>query len=253
MGSTHRQRLFGFLGVLVRRRGISAPACFVPLLCGGSALAGDCPWTRETVSKWPRASPSGSEAAAEDRPSRRPRRLPSFRHRRRLHPPIARFLPRARDRGPLAPGRRRHREGGDGPPVRVGWHRGEWRRIRLLRASSSTPTGSMGSGCRAPARDQAREGRAIARSRSSLRPGDLLTFSNSGGPVTHVGLYIGDGRFIHSASHGVQVSLLSGEDPYGRWWYTRWVGVAEPEMRGGLQRYGLSACCPPCLAVPDLQ
>jgi hypothetical protein len=74
-------------------------------------------------------------------------------------------------------------------------------------------------------RDQAKEGRPIARNRTSLRPGDLLTFSNSGGPVTHVGLYIGDGRFIHSASHGVQVSLLSGEDPYGRWWYTRWVGV----------------------------
>ena len=74
-------------------------------------------------------------------------------------------------------------------------------------------------------RDQAKEGRAIARNRSSLRPGDLLTFSNSGGPVTHVGLYIGEGRFIHSASRGVQVSLLSGDDPYGRWWYQRWVGV----------------------------
>jgi cell wall-associated NlpC family hydrolase len=74
-------------------------------------------------------------------------------------------------------------------------------------------------------RDQAKEGRAIARNRSSLRAGDLLTFSNSGGPVTHVGLYIGEGRFIHSASRGVQVSLLSGDDPYGRWWYQRWVGV----------------------------
>ena len=74
-------------------------------------------------------------------------------------------------------------------------------------------------------RDQAKEGRAITRNRSSLRPGDLLTFSNSGGPVTHIGLYIGDGRFIHSASRGVQVSLLSGDDPYGRWWYQRWVGV----------------------------
>ena len=74
-------------------------------------------------------------------------------------------------------------------------------------------------------RDQAKEGRPIARNRSSLRAGDLLTFSSSGGPVTHVGLYIGDGRFIHSASRGVQVSLLSGDDPYGRWWYKRWVGV----------------------------
>ena len=74
-------------------------------------------------------------------------------------------------------------------------------------------------------RDQAKEGRAVSREVRALRPGDLLTFSNRGGPVTHVGLYVGDGRFIHSASRGVQVSLLSGEDPYGRWWYQRWVGV----------------------------
>lgn len=74
-------------------------------------------------------------------------------------------------------------------------------------------------------RDQAREGRSMARKSGSLLPGDLLTFSNAGGRVTHVGLYIGDGRFIHSASRGVHVSLLSDDDPYGRWWYQRWVGV----------------------------
>jgi cell wall-associated NlpC family hydrolase len=74
-------------------------------------------------------------------------------------------------------------------------------------------------------REQAREGRAVPRSLDELRQGDLLTFSNAGGRVTHVGLYIGDRRFIHSASRGVQVSLLSGDDPYGRWWFKRWVGV----------------------------
>ncbi len=74
-------------------------------------------------------------------------------------------------------------------------------------------------------RDQAKEGRVVPKQVGSLRPGDLLTFSNSGGPVTHVGLYVGNGRFIHSASRGVQESLLSGEDSYGRWWYKRWVGV----------------------------
>ena len=73
--------------------------------------------------------------------------------------------------------------------------------------------------------DQAREGTAIEKSYDALRPGDVLTFSNSGGPVTHVGLYIGEGKFIHSATRGVQVSVLSGDDPYGRWWYVRWVGV----------------------------
>jgi cell wall-associated NlpC family hydrolase len=73
--------------------------------------------------------------------------------------------------------------------------------------------------------DQAGEGRSVSKKLASLAPGDLLTFSNRGGPVSHVGLYIGQGRFIHSASRGVQVSVLSGEDPYGRWWFKRWVGV----------------------------
>jgi cell wall-associated NlpC family hydrolase len=73
--------------------------------------------------------------------------------------------------------------------------------------------------------EQAREGRKVERKLNLLAPADILAFSNRGGPVTHVGLYIGDGRFIHSATRGVQVSVLSAEDPYGRWWYKRWVGV----------------------------
>ena len=73
--------------------------------------------------------------------------------------------------------------------------------------------------------DQAREGRKIERRLKLLSPADILTFSNHGGKVSHVGLYIGDGRFIHSATRGVQVSVLSPDDPYGKWWYKRWVGV----------------------------
>jgi cell wall-associated NlpC family hydrolase len=73
--------------------------------------------------------------------------------------------------------------------------------------------------------DQAKEGRKVGRKLDQLRPADLLTFSNRGGPVTHVGLYVGGGRFIHSATRGVQISTLSPQDPYGRWWYSRWVGV----------------------------
>jgi cell wall-associated NlpC family hydrolase len=73
--------------------------------------------------------------------------------------------------------------------------------------------------------DQAKEGRKVDRKLERLRPADLLTFSNRGGPVTHVGLYMGGGRFVHSATRGVQISTLSAGDPYGRWWYKRWVGV----------------------------
>jgi cell wall-associated NlpC family hydrolase len=83
---------------------------------------------------------------------------------------------------------------------------------------------------------QAGAGREVKRKVEALAPGDLLTFSNQGGPVTHVGLYLGEGRFIHSASRGVQVSRLSAEDPYGRWWYQRWVGARRiiPDEAGGL-------------------
>jgi cell wall-associated NlpC family hydrolase len=74
-------------------------------------------------------------------------------------------------------------------------------------------------------RDQAKAGSKVDRELDELRPADLLTFSNRGGRVTHVGMYVGGGRFIHSATRGVQVSTLSATDPYGRWWYQRWVGV----------------------------
>lgn len=73
--------------------------------------------------------------------------------------------------------------------------------------------------------DQALQGREIPRNPGALRPGDLLTFSNIGGPVTHVALYIGNGQFIHSATGGVRISLLTLDDPYGKWWYERWVGA----------------------------
>jgi len=74
--------------------------------------------------------------------------------------------------------------------------------------------------------DQAKAGRLIPRDLDQLEPGDILTFSRDpGGPVSHVGLYVGDRRFIHSASSGVRLSLLSDDDPAGKHWLARWVGV----------------------------
>ncbi len=73
--------------------------------------------------------------------------------------------------------------------------------------------------------DQARVGVAVQKRLDALAPGDILTFSNSGGHVTHVALYVGDGKIIHSANGGVQMSLLSPNDSYGKWWWERWVGA----------------------------
>jgi cell wall-associated NlpC family hydrolase len=73
--------------------------------------------------------------------------------------------------------------------------------------------------------DQAAEGLEVGRDLAQLEVGDILTFGERGRkPVTHVGLYLGGGRFIHSGSQGVTVSTLSPTDPVGRYWWDRWVG-----------------------------
>lgn len=53
-------------------------------------------------------------------------------------------------------------------------------------------------------------------SRRELRPGDLVFFGRGGRYVGHVGIYIGNNRFVHAAnpSRGVTVDSLSGH--YGR-------------------------------------
>ena len=74
--------------------------------------------------------------------------------------------------------------------------------------------------------DQALLGSAIGKQLPDLLPGDILTFATAApGVVSHVGLYLGEGKFIHSATGGVQVSVLSATDPYGRWWWQRWLGA----------------------------
>ena len=48
-------------------------------------------------------------------------------------------------------------------------------------------------------------------SRGELQPGDLVMFKSGGGssPASHVGLYIGNGQFIHSSAPGVGVVIDS--------------------------------------------
>jgi cell wall-associated NlpC family hydrolase len=75
-------------------------------------------------------------------------------------------------------------------------------------------------------RDQARMGQATDRDVAGLRPGDILAFSNDGtSQVSHVGLYVGGGQFIHSSGTGVKLSGLEADDGDSRWWRQRWVGA----------------------------
>jgi cell wall-associated NlpC family hydrolase len=50
------------------------------------------------------------------------------------------------------------------------------------------------------AAQQARIGDEISRDPSRLRPGDLLTFGKGKKGASHIGIYIGDGRYIHASS-----------------------------------------------------
>lgn len=55
------------------------------------------------------------------------------------------------------------------------------------------------------AADIAKRGRGI--SNNSLRPGDLLFFNTMNRPRSHVGIYIGDRRFVHAPSSNGQVRI----------------------------------------------
>jgi len=50
------------------------------------------------------------------------------------------------------------------------------------------------------AKDQARVGLGLPRDSTQLKPGDLLTFAYAGTRVSHIGIYVGDGRFVHASS-----------------------------------------------------
>ena len=55
------------------------------------------------------------------------------------------------------------------------------------------------------AADIARKGRRVER--EDLRPGDLVFFNTRNAPFSHVGVYIGDGRFVHAPSSNGKVRI----------------------------------------------
>lgn len=108
------------------------------------------------------------------------------------------------------------------------------------------------------AEEISRAGAPVAR--SELRPGDLVFFNTLRRTFSHVGIYIGDGRFVHAPSSGgvVRVERLAG--PY---WTSRFNGgrrLIEAGAGGAelsVSAAGLAAPVAPSMAraglVPGLQ
>lgn len=66
--------------------------------------------------------------------------------------------------------------------------------------------------------------------RADMQPGDLVFFRTAGrrghGRVSHVGIYIADGKFIHSPTTGSSVRVDSLDNSY---WALRFAGAKRPE------------------------
>lgn len=58
--------------------------------------------------------------------------------------------------------------------------------------------------------------------RADLKPGDLVFFNTMRRAFSHVGIYVGEGKFIHSPRTGSQVRV---EDMNGSYWQRRFDGA----------------------------
>lgn len=58
--------------------------------------------------------------------------------------------------------------------------------------------------------------------KQDLQPGDLVFFNTMRRAFSHVGIYVGDGKFIHSPKPGAEVRV---EDMNGSYWQRRFDGA----------------------------
>lgn len=66
--------------------------------------------------------------------------------------------------------------------------------------------------------------------RSELKPGDLVFFNTMRRAFSHVGIYVGDGKFIHAPRTGASVRV---EDMRISYWQTRFNGARRVPLPGG--------------------
>ncbi|MDE1949682.1 MAG: C40 family peptidase [Burkholderiales bacterium] len=77
------------------------------------------------------------------------------------------------------------------------------------------------------AADQARNANMLRVSRSELEPGDLVFFNTMRRAFSHVGIYIGEGKFIHAPHSGSEVRIDSLDQAY---WAKRFDGARRAEL-----------------------
>jgi cell wall-associated NlpC family hydrolase len=112
------------------------------------------------------------------------------------------------------------------------------RDVRYVRGGRSPSTGfdcsgfvryvfAHAIGLRLPANSARQFLAGIKVRRDDMQPGDLVFFHTRGKKrISHVGIYLDNGRFIHSPSAGKSVEVSSLDDAY---WAKRFAGARRPE------------------------
>lgn len=74
-------------------------------------------------------------------------------------------------------------------------------------------------------------------SKATLRPGDLVFFKNTVWTgISHVGIYLGHGKFIHAEWYGIGVTVTSikGDARDGNYWTTHYKTARNPVPATGI-------------------
>ena len=112
------------------------------------------------------------------------------------------------------------------------------RDVRYVRGGHSPATGfdcsgfvryvfAHAIGLRLPANSAAQFLAGIKVKRGDMQPGDLVFFHTRGKKrISHVGIYLDNGQFIHSPSAGKSVEVSSLDEGY---WAKRFAGARRPE------------------------
>lgn len=82
------------------------------------------------------------------------------------------------------------------------------------------------------AEEQAAATRPVAR--TELEPGDLVFFNTMRRTFSHVGIYVGGGKFIHAPRTGAEVRV---EDFNGSYWQRRFNGARRVEAAQGQLKF----------------
>ncbi|MCK6424767.1 MAG: C40 family peptidase [Burkholderiaceae bacterium] len=95
-------------------------------------------------------------------------------------------------------------------------------------------------------RDQALAADLLTIRREELKPGDLVFFNTMRRAFSHVGIYVGDGKFIHAPRTGSEVRV---DDMRQAYWTQRFNGARRlPELEGSTWR--LPPLLPSAVAAP---